>query len=259
MSYVLWIAAGLAVLFYGLAPLVVRFSLRQSVPGYMEVLSLADGPEPLRGFFEEGRRGLEGEGFVFQVVLRVRDLAPHQSMVAAFFAKRPEQDSAGIFAVFEEREGARSLGALYVEICSGFVDGREVCTNNSSLLSPFSPGPDKMVFQLPGVRDAADLYRVHTRLMASASGMRPEKKAAPDKNQVADELREDIRKELERQAARGMFYFDGKAGAYRPTLKGAYLAAWRLLWPIKWIRGLRRDRRARLLLEEIGGVNPAAG
>jgi hypothetical protein len=49
----------------------------------------------------------------------------------------------------------------------------------------------------------------------------------------------------------GYYYRDELAGVQRPTLKGAYLMSWRLLWPVKPIRAALRRSKAQRLLREL--------
>ena len=44
---------------------------------------------------------------------------------------------------------------------------------------------------------------------------------------------------------------DAAAGVYRPTLKGAYLMTWGLMWPMKAVRQWQMRNRSQALQREL--------
>jgi hypothetical protein len=241
---------------YFLAPLMIRYSLRQSVPGHMESLDPNEVPEEASAFLAETSQRLAAAGFQSETILKIKGMAPYLTTVVACFTKKPEQDSGGAFAVFEERGEGRRLVSLYVEFCTEFEDGREVCTNNGFDVAPFGWGRDKMVFQVPPVRDAVELYEVHSRIMAAAGGIPPARRDAPSGPDLPQRLREGIQTDLAQKEKEGIFYYDPQADTYRPTWKGAYIMTWAQLWPFRAIRRILRDRRAEKLLADLAARRP---
>ena len=53
------------------------------------------------------------------------------------------------------------------------------------------------------------------------------------------------------QVQAGRMRLDAAAGVYRPTLKGAYLMTWGLMWPMKAVRQWQMRNRSQALQREL--------
>src|SRR5215203_6120999 len=126
-----------------------------------------------------------------------------------------------------------------------FEDGPEIDTNNAPLPAILSPVLQKQVHSLPGIDDAATLYKVHRYL---TSDVRGPVKPLPSKYRIAESMEIESVRTLRRQVEAGYFYLDKSRGTYRPTAVGAVLMSWKLLWPVGMIRAaLMRRNAARLV------------
>lgn len=117
----------------------------------------------------------------------------------------------------------------------------EVVTSNTSVASSFARHPRVHAARMAGVRQLPRLralHDAHARLVMGASVPPP---IAPD-GALADFVALHEQRTMERQRELGMMQRRG--GVYRPTWKGAFLSAWRVLPPMLFVNRWRNARLA---------------
>ena len=147
--------------------------------------------------------------------------------------------------------GDRGSSATMVEFSAELVTGTVFDVNNSGL-SSFPRTPDHVTYRFPSVRDPERLYRIAQALLRrdfGSAAIRPR-----DINDPAAFLKEATDREYRRQVRTGYFRIDERTGRYSTTLKGAYLMAWKLMFPFKAIRAALQSRKARAVLRDLGGL-----
>ncbi len=174
---------------------------------------------------------------------------------------RSEKTAALVSALLAElATGTR--GATAVEIATRFTDGSVVITTNADRLRPFPPLPGATVAQLPSVRDASTLDRVHRMLVRRLDEDRGRTPRVRDDPGEASGFVASLLEDKEKQAAAGRMRLTSDGTAYRMTWKGAALLSWNRLWPFSTMRRARLRRRERGLLREADafarGETPAA-
>ena len=137
-----------------------------------------------------------------------------------------------------------------VEFTAELVSGTVFDVNNSPTVSTFAKTPDHVTYRLPSVRDPARLHEIARTLLRRDFGS-----AAVRQRDVGDPaafLKEATDREYRRQVGTGYFRFNEGTGRYSVTLKGAYLMAWKLMFPFKAIRAALQSRKGRSVLRGLG-------
>lgn len=136
----------------------------------------------------------------------------------------------------------------YVEFCTEFFDGMEICTSNSSQLQGFIKTPCKKVFQFPMlIKNIDALYEAHNYLKnlhfgnknITINGIGKERKY----------LESNLTKDFAQQAELGFYYLNCENTKYRPTWKGAILMTWKQIWPIGLIQRIILRKKAERILQ----------
>jgi hypothetical protein len=188
----------------------------------------------------------------FQVLrsYAVKNLNPNSSASSTLFWNGATSEVAKILVVVATAGPVRTVTGL-IAFSTEFADGTEVVTSNSPVISPFpSKRPPYHGFAFPDIRDARRLLEIHRALVRrfQAGRIRIDPVSAdPDEYYRS----RDFRLPMARHVDLGYYYRDELAGVQRPTLKGAYLMSWRLLWPVKPIRAALRRSKAQRLLREL--------
>jgi hypothetical protein len=140
--------------------------------------------------------------------------------------------------------------ALYIEFCSSFADRSELNTLNSPFPGIFNPTAEKEIYRLRKVQDPQMLYHIHNLILAKRTRTA---KILPAPGDEAKELCRSMIRDLQREVETGYYYLDSAAQKYRPTLKGAFLHTWKLVWPVVWIRMYFEDARNEALIKPLKG------
>jgi hypothetical protein len=145
--------------------------------------------------------------------------------------------------------GDQGSNVSMVEFTAELVSGTVLDVNNSGL-SSFARTPDHVTYRFPNVRDPEHLHRIAQALLRRDFGS-----ASVRHRDVGDPvafLKEATDREYRRQVRTGYYRFDERTGRYSTTLKGAYLMAWKLMFPFKAIRAALLSRKARGVLRDLG-------
>lgn len=159
----------------------------------------------------------------------------------------PDGDLVATVVVIANR---RESKVAMVEFTAELESGTVLDVNNSPVLGSFPRTPDHVTYRFPDVRDPERLHRIAQALLRRdfpTASLRRQ-----DFSDPAALLKAGTEREYRRQVGTGYFRFDARTGRYATTLKGAYLMAWKLMFPFKSIRKALQARRARRVLEEIG-------
>ncbi len=128
------------------------------------------------------------------------------------------------------------------------ADGRRLGFTNTELLPP--PAPGTVLESLPGVDDPARLLRIARAYEARwyATARRVPVRGGASVPEYSDER---SRANVRAMTERGL-YRRGADGKWYPTLRGALVMGWGLLFPFRQIGALRRRMRERRILRELG-------
>ena len=132
----------------------------------------------------------------------------------------------------------------YMEFATEFENGLEIDTNNSVQPGVFSEIPLKRINRLAGIEDPALVYSIHRSYV---NGVNSPLKTLPEPGMEVDAIHEGMAKDLERQRSFGFLKFDSATDNYSPTVKGAVIMTWRLVWPVGAIRRQQMYQNAKRL------------
>jgi len=209
-------------------------------------------PSVVQDYFTRVENALRTCGFE-----RVDDIAlPNQvTNVAAnvrLFVNRENRDSASCTAAYLRSGQTWNFKVKYVQFLTIFRDETVYVTSNSQVLSSFPPRPGCQNNKFPRLANPVQLYEVHQAIVREPSRMRT--KSLP----LIDEFQGDgvayqrwsLKRELQDATNAGCLYLHESTQSYRPTLIGAFMMTWKLLWPWKVLQVRERNRNAARILAE---------
>lgn len=254
----LGLAALLAGLAYGGLPLLIFFTHRQSARPKLAPFQPGATPLPadVDQYFHSTSWALAQQGF--EIVTGVFLPSQVENVVCALIlvVNRPEQDAGIVVAM--HAKGPVSQTTFHSEFVTRYRDGRVVQTNNAEPLNAFPVPPQCVNSYLPSVRDCVQLYQAHQMLCRKHGA--GTKILKLDEQYGGDGIRyltDAMLEELEAAAKAGVMRLDSAAGAFRPTLSGAFRMALGEMWPLKASRLRKRAQRERQILAELGLSAPA--
>ena len=240
--------AGPALLLYVVVPLVMRVTYKHSADPRFEQVGADAFPPEVAEDFARVAGSLAAQGFMPAAYVRRVDSAGATDTRALVLVNEATKESAVASDCVSLNPAVRVRQRI-VEFCTEYVNGEEVCTHNSTVALVVKPHPSRRMYRFPSVRNPAALYGVHRRLVDSRPA--PAERFIPTKGTEYLHVMHAVEKANRRQEEFGYLYRDG--GVYRPTLKGAFLMTWPLLWPVKQVRESRARRSAAGLLRSLGG------
>lgn len=200
---------------------------------------------------DDAAAGLEAEGLTRIAVFR-EDLASGPVMLSAAYESPDQTEVVSVTGatnlVQPGTEAERRFVQVHAVAGMAFDDGRRLAIANTALAP--AAGQETTWEILPGVDDPAHLLRIARAYRARRfAGVRP----APVRGGVPplEYMTDRQRRQLEWQAA-SPHYRRGSDGALYPTLRGALVIGWSLLFPFRQIGDLRRRMRERRILRELG-------
>jgi hypothetical protein len=256
-SILIWFAVAFVAIFllpYILGPIMLRLNMTQDA--HPEVVPFPidhpDLPEPVRDHFDAVTVEMARVGFEPVAGLALPRQTPNVKAVILMFANRATKDAAIATAIYADKLQP-PLQTAYVEIVSRFRDGRIVQTNNSHQMGAFPEKEGITTTYLPSVPEADRLYRIHLAIgeRAADNAVKVLRLDEDFRGDARAYLACGLREELERQIDTGYLFLDSANEVFRPTLKGAFLMCWAMLFPWKQLRFANRNRKEKRLLEEL--------
>jgi hypothetical protein len=234
---------------YVFAPLLVFFVQKQTADSSFDRLSPDAFPPDMGGFLSQVTGRLASQGFTPSAYLRKIDAASGVVAHAMTLTNEATRESAAVIGVRSSKTPARAA-KLHVEFCTEFVSGEEISTQNCSFAFITKPHPMRQQFRFPEVKDPLMLYGLHRQVVERH---RPRSEPfVPTRGTEHLHAAHSYEKGMKRQEAFGYVYLDAASGAYRPTLKGAFLMSWKLVWPVKQLRESSAKRKAAELMRGMG-------
>jgi hypothetical protein len=235
-------------IFFGImylgAPLVIWATQRQTANPKLEPYGMALA-DPKFQFLTTAAAQMQSLGFeligYFGYIGQTRNV----NAFIAYLVHRKNGD-AGIAAVMETSAG---ITARTVEFATRFFDQSSITTGNSRTPGVYIRPRTKPVYHFPWIADPARLYDIHQQLMLRDKLGMAKDPAQPGHEQ--ERLLEGIRAEMKDQLEPGILRLDASGTYYRPTLWGAYLMAWKLLFPVKQIRVAIKTSKAQRLARSL--------
>ncbi|MBV9850180.1 MAG: hypothetical protein JO250_10945 [Armatimonadetes bacterium] len=258
---------------YLVAPLIVRFNQRMSASPRFEPLDWTRVPPEARQYLIENAGVLEALGFQAAAYVASTGMTANVLPLLIISINRVTGEKAMTAVFYALSQGTARLTARYVEFTTWFADGRSLDTSNNSTARAFASSPDHPLHRFPMVSEPAQLLAVHRRLsqqfeeeienappavtwhFTHRMAVTGTNRVLPRPGEEVAELAEVVVASYDRQCHAGRLYLDAAAGAYRPTLRGAYLMTWGLLWPVTVLRRAVERRRAIRVLRALGAAS----
>jgi len=229
----------IAMLYLG-GPIAVWLTQRQAANPQMQAYGFSlqtPGYEFLTATAERLRAmGFELVGY-FGLVGQTKNV----NMFLAYLIHRGNGD----LAVAAMARTTQGTGTQLVEFATRFTDGSGIATGNSKTPGVYRRPRTKPVYHFPWVSDPARLYQFHQQLILRDCVAK--KKDVPAPGKEADRLLDSMRQEMKDQVFAGILQLDSSRAWYKPTLVGAFVMTYKLLFPFKQIRGAMKQSKMRQL------------
>lgn len=240
----------LALSYIGL-PLLILFTQKMQARPKFVPIDPSNVPPDVTRYFASVVPELEKDGFRVAASLGMPNQMPNVRVFLVMLINRGAGDKAMVTLMSTDNGST----TLYTEFSTRFDDGQCFDTLNSPTLSSFQAGPQDTKTRVPSVQDVHLLYQIHRWAM---SRKRPSgSKITYRDGEAIDYLQRVMIESYDEQVRFGRLKLesagaglsaplppvvpdakklDSGEGVYRPTVKGAYLMTWGLLWPVSWIR-----------------------
>lgn len=236
-------------MYFLIMPLMILSQTRSAAAPQFEWLQLDRLAPDVAQFLLTATNELAQEGFASVAYLLVPGITTHATPILALLINRQTGDKALVSVIYTFANGQTKIATKYVEFTTRFEDDSSVGTLNTRSLPAYYKPPYRRSFRFPDVQDLHHLYALHQALRQKFTpNLKPV--LPPEGHEVAW-LAASMHEEQALQVQAGRMRLDAAAGAYRPTLKGAYLMAWGLMWPIKPFRQWQLQQRSRALQREL--------
>jgi hypothetical protein len=245
----------LVALFYLLMPLITYRKIREEADPDPVRIDTHQTPLPpaVRDYFNRVEQILRSCGFKRVDDIAVSSQVPNIAANVRLFVNREKSDMASCTAAYMHVGSTWTMKCQYVQFATRYGDESAYVTSNCDVLLVFPPRPHVHSNQITQVEHAGRLYAVHELITREAS--RTRKKTLPLFDQFNGDAeayqRWSIIAELKDATEAGYLYLAESQQAYRPTLLGAVLMTWKLLWPWKQLILLKRQRNAERILAEL--------
>lgn len=260
------IVAGLVAAYFLLVPLLILASQRFRADFDIVPFDPAVNPLPqsLADFFRGTDVALVSSGFRRLGSFVLPNAVANVQGVLQLYANEKTKDVALVTALQGKTANAPgSIEVRYTEFLSQFSssDVRIVQTNNMDGIGSFKSPPTDLTFRFPHITYLVTLYRLHEALVQRhAHGRQKVLRVMEEYGGDAVAYLRDAAflEPYQDQAAMGYLRYNAAAEYWRLTVKGAYLATWKELWPIKQIIRAEVRRKGKLLDNELG-IGPEVG
>jgi hypothetical protein len=258
LTNVLLISLSLVALFYLAIPLLIYFTQKHNDHPQVCIYDIDENPPPADAehYLRDTGAALERLGYEPQPHIALPDPLPNVRCLIQLWIHPQRTDAALISLVFGLTAQQQPIQSLfYTEFLSGFREGHPILiqTNNSTQLGSFPAMPDERTYCFPQVGSIEQLERIHRKLVdrdqpRAAKLISLYDRYGGDIERYATGILSDT---YRKQAPNGYLKLDAASGYWKPTIKGAYLMTWGLLWPMSQIGMARVRRQANTLLREL--------
>ena len=229
-------------------PILIYFYNKQSANPQFTTFDLLNPPLRLPPSYMQSVPLMESLGFQPVAHLFSDTLATNLRAVLTVYVNRMERETATVVHMLCEVPPVTRVLHTYTEFCTEFDDGHQVNTANSSQATLAVVVPEKQIFRLPHLTNLQHLYEVHRAMTGQRLGAN-KRLALP--GQEVDELIDEMKRDLAREAAFGRMTLDASGEWYRPTMRGAIHGTFMLTWPVGMLRRMLQRRRGVRLAAEV--------
>lgn len=253
MHWALWVVIGIAGLMYVVMPLIILLSQQMKRNPLLVEIDVRTLPPKAWDYLYKNVNAVIEVGFKPIAYLAIPSAVPNVKTYLALLVNTDTQDMAMVTTMFADEGNS----TLYVEYSTKYSSGAMVDTMNSQVLQSFPAGPQTTRVQTPSVQDPGELYRLHQ--WALLKHHPNESKVPYDFNEPpAEFIKRVMNESYEKQVKRGWLTFNRQNDSYRPTVVGAYMMTWGLLWPISMVRKMKLSAEEAQVLGQFRGAGAGA-
>lgn len=231
------------------APVYARYKISRTISLYIEQANIGAFPAAAQEYLNSVRPALVSNGFSLSAYLTVHDENPHTDVYGAIFINWHTGDLVITNYVTFHQMG-RVFNITMAQFYTAFEDGSEIVTDNSPASVPFNRPAKQNFLQIPGLKDINYMYSIHRKRVETYRPVSPV--YLPESGKEIPYLNGLTYRGYQLYVSDGLMVKDSESKVYRYTWKGAFIATWSNLFPIKQIRrALNRQKvaEARQLLE----------
>jgi hypothetical protein len=246
----LYAATGIGALYLA-GPLVIRSAYRFAARCNPLEIPTNELPQEIAVHLVSRISEMQSLGFSLVGCYDCGELAIQTKTYVAYFCNRSTNDFANVTAMVSPR-GITS----YFEFSTRFTNGQAIETNTNHVL-PLTPGnPDVRVFRFADIHEAKALFHMHRGLVEKyATGWWPQ---GEPKGQEIQRWVRTVENYGPRHTRLGYMTLSPDKESYRLTWKGAFLVAWRGLWPTSLLRKLHERQAMDMERQELDHQGIAA-
>jgi len=224
-------------------------------------------PESVGGYLADVSAGMSQIGFEQSATVFVPQKDDDVTAIWRLFINEGEQDRAVASTFYTTIGGEWKVQTQYLEFSTSYEDSTMVDTRNNGIVGAYPTPPQKTETMAPWFSEPAELYEAHRKVCQLVAG-RKRKQCRLHSDFHGDavaELAAECRETYERAEEAGYLHYIGdardkrpdddgsatgkQARVLKPTVKGAYLMAWKFMWPFKRIVAGWHLKRSRQRLE----------
>lgn len=238
MEFILWVVAVYAAIMLGIAPIIIKFTQRYNRNFTLRPIAFEALEPPMQEAVRQIVFSLQTLGFTPVCPFVYADFAPMVNCKFYLLYNYNNGDAAVIVTIYSPAETIN-----YVEFSTSYQDGTNINTRNSGQPPTFKHRPNKLIYDLKEVKDPRELYLAHRAILerhANTSGTQ-----LPESGKELSSLYFSIIQDMEDQVENGRMYYDKESMHYSFTWKGAFLATWQNVWPIKSIITSRMNKEGK--------------
>jgi len=212
-------------------------------------------PPQVEEFFRSAEVSLKSRGFEWLGDRAQTGLTDRVAGSARMFVNRERRCIASIAVSYlKNLEGVWQIKHAFTVFRTDFTDGTTLATSNSSTLQFRPPRPTWRSHRFVKIEDPAVLQQLHEAIIerSCAGRIRDLLLDSQFKGDWLAFARYQASEEPAHLVDTGYYWLDESADVLRPTIKGAFISAWKHSWPWKQLRGRKRDRDAARTLLELG-------
>ncbi len=222
----------------GIVPIIVKFTQRYNRNFTLQPIAFEALELPMQETVRQTIFSLQTMGFTPICPFVYANFAPMVNCKFYLLYNYNNCDTAVIVTVYSPSETIN-----YLEFSTSYQDNTNINTRNAGQPVTIKHRPNKLIYDLKEVKDPRALYSAHRAILehhANTSGA-----LLPESGKELSALHFSIIQDMEDQVENGRMYYDTESMNYRFTWKGAFLATWQNVWPIKSIITSRMNREGK--------------
>jgi len=245
-GWLVWPPIVLAFYYLGL-PLVIRNKQRYPAHPKLHEVDFETVDPQIAKFLRLQAKRLSNIGFDEETFVTIPKSSPIVSIYLVMLVNRLTGDRAKATVMVANAVPPHVV--CFIEFSTSFEGGEDFNTHNIAEPMVYPPDPGSVRTQVPTVKNARELFELH-RFVVSRDVIGGKKIMYEPGQALAWLSRHAYEESYEQKVKRGWLYYDQSTDCYRPTIRGLYRVAWRVMPPFKNLLISALRRRGERVLNE---------